>query len=172
MAKRIIRFALGLLACWFGLSSAQAARDARSRLDALEFNGLMTMGGQTTLSIYDPSTDSSMWIPVNRSSGGLRVQRFDENNNVAVVSFMGEQREFGLKDNVIVPIVVEKPMPKPKNALNVPKKSDEILKQEEQARMMVSDILEIGMKERARRKAQQEEERRKRLARLQGKNRE
>lgn len=130
------------------------AKAAPSRLDKMEFTGLLVFGGQATISLYDTKTKQSLWIPLDGAQDGISVSGFDEDNGTISVSLQGRTREIAINENKIValkrtePVVAANrrtPAP-PKKPVRV--KDDETLQKEEEARMFVSDLLSNGLQQR------------------------
>ncbi len=138
---------------------------APSRLDKMEFTGLLGFGGEITISLYDTETKESLWVPLDGAQDGISVTGFDEENGTIFVSLRGITRKIAINENEIValkrtePVVASnRPAPAaPKKPVRV--KDDETLRKEEEARSFVSNLLANGM-------AQREEFRKAREARI------
>jgi len=124
-----------------------------SKLDKMEFTGLLGIGGEVTISLYDAETKQSHWIPLDGAEDGISVSGFDEDNGTISVSLEGITREIAINENEIVTLKRTAPVrangsgaAPPKKAVAV--KDDETLIKEEEARLFVSDLLANGMKQR------------------------
>lgn len=129
------------------------AKAAPSRLDKMEFTGLLGFGGQVTISLYDTKTKQSLWIPLDGAQDGISVSGFDEDNGTISVSLQGRTREIAINENEIVALKRTAPVRASGSGTAPPKKvvavkDDETLIKEEEARLFVSDLLANGMKQR------------------------
>ena len=118
--------------------------------------------------IYDAQTKHSQWIGMGESFHGVQALNFDPENDRATVRINGMEKVLQLRQggsiassgNGLPPftLVGENPAAgtvtvlRPGGAPGAPPQTDtktiEQLHQEREARMMVSDILEIGMRQR------------------------
>ncbi len=123
---------------------------APSRLDKMEFTGLLAFGGEVTISLYDTETKESIWVPLDGSENGFSVTGFDEEKGTIAVSLDGITREIAINENEIVAVQRVEPAAAPSNAPPKPVrvKDDETLRKEEEARMFVSNLLANGMEQR------------------------
>lgn len=124
-----------------------APSEGRIRLDQLEFTGLFSIGDETTFSLYDKKNDVNLWLPEDGQEGGFSVAGFDHGKGELRVQFAGETRLISLNNNTITELKIASNR-KLKSPKKVVQKDPETLRQEEEARLMVTDLLEIGMKER------------------------
>ena len=65
------------------------AKVAPSRLDQMEFTGLMAIGSDVTISLYDSKTKESVWVPLDGSEDGFAVSGWDEADGTISVSLNG-----------------------------------------------------------------------------------
>jgi len=121
--------------------------EGKIRLDQLEFTGLFSIGGETTFSLYDKTNKLTLWLPESGQDEGFSVSGFDSRSGEVRVRFAGETRSIPLNDNIITELKVVGSSGK-KPAKKIVKKDPETVRKEEEARMLVTDLLEIGMKER------------------------
>lgn len=155
---------------------------ANSPTENLEFAGWNSVGGKTYISIFDKQAKKSRWILVGGAEGGLSVLAYDPRREQVVVKSGDLQKTLTLrKSNGVAagpapvallpaasgfaapaaPVVNSfQPPPPPSGPALEPNakppadpKPQTIARQEEEARMLVSDLLEIGM---AQRKAYEE----------------
>lgn len=127
------------------------AQVAPSRLDKMEFTGLLAFGGEVTISLYDTETKESIWVPLDGSEDGISVSGFDEEKGTISVSLQGITREIAINENEIVAVkraepAAARPAPAPPKPIRV--KDDETLRKEEEARLFVSDLLASGLQQR------------------------
>ncbi len=122
-----------------------------SRLDKLEFTGLMAFGGEVTISLYDTESKESIWVPLNGTEEGVSVTGFDEGSGTISVLIEGRTRRIPINENEIVAIKRSEPAArvpvaqatKAKKPAIV--KDPETIKKEEEARLFVSDLLASSM---------------------------
>lgn len=159
-----------------------AAAAANSPAENLEFAGWNSVGGKTYISIYDKQAKKSRWILVGGTEGGLSVLAYDPRREQVVIKSGDIQKTLTLRKSngagtgpapvallpaasgfaaPASPVVNNfQPPPPPSSAALEPTakppadpKPQTVARQEEEARMLVSDLLEIGM---AQRKAYEE----------------
>jgi hypothetical protein len=150
--------------------------------EPLEFAGVSTVGKRTDLIIYDKAAKKSRWIPLGDTVAGITAVKYDSRAETAVIRANGVEKNLTLRKgtgpiNAPVPVNVPPavatttPLPPtsgqpvalpaapaaaaatPPGAPAAPATPETIAKQEAEARMLVSDLLEIGM---AQRKAYEE----------------
>ncbi len=152
----------------FSQAGTDAAAEAKN--DPLEFAGVSIVGKKTSINLYDKQTKRSFWVDVGASSGGVSVVKYDMAHDQVTVRRNGVEKTLPLRSSsvangpaiqptgatspalvapagpVATPLPVQPPPPATTQA-----------RQEEEARMLVSDLLEIGM---AQRKAYEDAQRR------------
>lgn len=146
--------------------------------ETLEFAGVSTIGKKIDLIIYDKTAKKSRWIPLGDTVAGITALKYDPKAEVAVVRTNGVEKNLALRKgtgpvnapvpvNVPPPVAMTAPAPTGGQAVvlpgtpaastppspTTPATPEAIAKQEVEARMLVSDLLEIGM---AQRKAYEE----------------
>lgn len=145
-----------------GLASGSAAPTS-----GYELEGTMVLGSDISLCLYEVQTKRSHWIAVGESSDGVKVLSFDAAKDTAMVVIGGEQKQLVLrKPNldahkgppaamVQAPVIVPAPPPvAPPAIADMPppapasSSGEQALKEQREARMLVSDLLEIGMQQR------------------------
>lgn len=143
-------------------------------LNAIQLSGISTLGGQSMFNFVDTRNNRSFWVPLKGSANGFSVVSYDPATDTVVVDRAGRSRAVQLRQAQIVsmptptgtqpaaparaasapaPAVVRTP---DGGEIANPKTPQEIAQAETEARMMVSDLLEISMQERARQKALRE----------------
>ncbi|PTX97718.1 hypothetical protein [Opitutus sp. ER46] len=142
---------------------------AVASVEGLEFAGVTTVGKKAMINLYDTQQRRSFWVATGATAGGVTVLRYDEAHNQVVVRHNGVEKTLALRSAAVAaapatgaPVgAAALPAPQaPATALPPPPPVSQLsqARQEEEARMLVSDLLEIGMAQRrayeeARRKA-------------------
>ena len=138
--------------------------------DPLEFAGVSIVGKRTSINLYDKATKRSFWVDVGATSGGVTVVKYDSTHDQVTVKRDGVEKTLPLRAassvvngaSTLAPALAAAPVPAPAPAAPAPAtptstSSLSQARQEEEARMLVSDLLEIGM---AQRRAYEEAQRR------------
>lgn len=138
----------------------------------LEFAGVSSIGQTTMVNLYDPKTKRSFWVKEGDTASGVSVLKYDRQSDRVTVRHNGVEKTIALRAEKPVegspataaaippaPATVAAP-PSPSAPSPAPTGSTQLsqARQEEEARMLVSDLLEIGM---AQRQAYEEAQRRK-----------
>ena len=113
----------------------------------LEFSGVMSFGQQTLVSVHDLQSDKSVWIAVGDEAEGVRVVNYDPTAKEVTVLSAGVTRKLKLREAQLAGGMLIRPLPTLEQEYGRPLTVEE---EETEARMLVSDLLEIGMKERER----------------------
>jgi hypothetical protein len=162
----------------FGQETAPAATvdSGDADLNALEFSGLASILDQRSFNFTDSRTRKNFWVPLNGTENGFTVESYDEQAEQVVVRRGSRTRPIPLRKThlVAVPAVANSPhrpsqpapvavpittagAPRPPgqgvDEIKNPKTPEEVKQAEYEARMLVSDLLDISMQERARQKA-------------------
>jgi hypothetical protein len=166
---------------------------ADSPLEQLEFSGVTVIGKEIFVSVIDKKTRKGGWMPLkNEGKEGLVVESYDAKKDEVVVRLGAETKVLSLRMATVkigkalppppagppVPAAVPPPVApvlaaappaqgESAPAPAIPPKSPEVEAQEREARMLVSDLLEIGMIQRKayeQKKAAEEEAARRRAA--------
>lgn len=128
--------------------------------ETLEFAGVSVVSKQTLISLYDTKEKRGRWIPVGGKSEGIEVVSYDGAHDQVVVRQAGQLKTLVLRKpskmsatvapmmagNQATPAMV--PTPVASTTSNQPKKPLTQAQQEEEARMFVADMLDIGMQNR------------------------
>lgn len=155
-----------------GAQAAEAAKDPAPRptapavnnaaqLAGLEFAGVSMVGSKTMINLFDKQEKRSFWMEVGATSSGLTVVSYDSAHDQVLVRQGTAEKLLPLRAGSAVinggaailapsPGAVAVPAPTSTQTLSQ-------ARQEEEARMLVSDLLEIGM---VQRKAYEEAQRR------------
>jgi len=113
----------------------------------LQFAGVLSFGREVLISVYDVRTNEGVWIPVGGEAQGIRIITYDPENEEVTVLSAGVTARLKLREAQFVGVGMIKPLPTLEQEYGRPLTVEE---EETEARMLVSDLLEIGMKERAR----------------------
>ena len=113
----------------------------------LQFASVLSFGREVLISIYDVRTNEGVWIPVGGEAQGIRVITFDPTYEEVTVLSAGVTVRLKLREAQFIGAGMIKPLPTLEQEYGRPLTVEE---QETEARMLVSDLLEIGMEERAR----------------------
>jgi hypothetical protein len=136
-------------------------------LDAIDFAGVSTVGNRTMINLYDKQQKRSFWVEAGKPTGDLTVTNYDSAHDQITLKTRSGEKVLPLRPpsavvNGTAPTAapVATPAlsaPAPTGGAATPTQSLSQARQEEEARMLVSDLLEIGM---AQRKAYEEAQRR------------
>lgn len=144
------------------LPPASAAKPATAAPTDLEFTGVLLAGPQTQVCITRKQVRRSSWIRVGDSSDGIEVVSHDAPKESVVVRVGGVTHELKLKTAApmtaaapaatLRPVVAPVALPSAAGTLQAPLIDPPppvtIAEKEREARMLVSDLLEIGMQQR------------------------
>ena len=116
--------------------------------DFLEFTGVIVTGKTVLLNLTDTQAKKSFWIGIGKSDNGVEAVDYDRRQDAATLKVRGETKRLVMKQPVVVassgtsaatvPIAPVVPLPPPSTPAEA----------EREARMLVSDLLEIGMQQR------------------------
>ncbi|HEX2851858.1 MAG TPA: hypothetical protein VHO24_01375 [Opitutaceae bacterium] len=129
--------------------------------ETLEFAGVSVVSKQTLVSIYDTKDKRSRWIPVGTKSEGIEIVSYDGAHDQIVIRQAGQLTTLTLRKptkmsamvspmmagSQVTPAAMSTPTAGPA-AASQPKKPLTQAQQEEEARMFVADMLDIGMQNR------------------------
>ncbi len=132
-------------------SVTQNGADAvATSLDYLQISGVTTLGKNVLISIHDSKSKKSHWIPVGGTKAGISILNYNAKTNSVVV-------KCGKKSALLTLRIAANQGKSSITQKNKVTTLDEeygrpltVKEQETEARMLVSDLLEIGMEERAR----------------------
>ena len=130
-----------------GLAASRLAAQSAGETAPFEFNGLVVAGDRTLVCITPQPDRRSRWIAVGSQMDGIRVTSFDRDSYQVVVEQSGRSHTIALKRataGVAVPQASAPAGPLPVAAPAAPVAITEAQKEQE-ARFLVSDLLEIGM---------------------------
>lgn len=138
--------------------------------ETLELGGFSGTGQTTVVCITDIQAKRSHWIPVGSTTEGIKVLSFDAAKDQATITVGGQQKTLRMRKSTVAAagtaaagfataapaaVTPTQGVPQP------PPAPGSIAQQETEARMLVSDLLEIGIQQRkayeeAQKKADQE----------------
>lgn len=116
-------------------------------LSNLEFSGVMSFGQGTLISVHNLQTNKGVWIPLGGEEEGIRVLNYDSEAKEVTIASLGVTAVLKLREADFKGGSWIKPLPTLEQEYGRPLTVKE---EEREARMLVSDLLEIGMKERER----------------------
>jgi len=150
------------------LPSQTDSSSASTAPQSFELSGTIKASDGIKLCIYDVQAKQSHWVKVGESSNNIKVISFDTTSERAQVVINGEARSLELKKSAVssqpIPSYIQpayhrpqefSPSPTPASAAVgpvrpnfTPAQQAENAKQEQESRMLVSDLLDIGMQQR------------------------
>ncbi|RKX35381.1 MAG: hypothetical protein DRP71_03710 [Verrucomicrobia bacterium] len=113
----------------------------------LQFASVLSFGREVLISVFDVRTNEGVWIPVGEEAEGIRVITYDPENEEVTILSAGVTARLKLREAQFTAGGLIRPLPTLEQEYGRPLTVKE---QETEARMLVSDLLEIGMQERAR----------------------
>ncbi len=145
----------------FAPSGADGA-GAAGAPEAYELAGSSVVGSEVSVCIFERQAKHSEWIPVGGISNGIQVISYDTAHDRAVVAIGGSRRELTLRKAAIAALspsastsMAVVPAPEPRAAPQVASgpaptaaSPADAVKEQTEARMLVSDLLEIGVQQR------------------------
>lgn len=140
---------------------APGAAPALAQAETLEFAGVSVVGKRTLISLHDTKEKRSRWIPVGAKAEGIDVVSYDAAHEQVVLRQNGQLKTLKLRKPThmtgpVAPVMPvgygsPNPLPAPMNGppgSQPPAKPLTLAQQEEEARMFVADMLDIGMQHR------------------------
>jgi hypothetical protein len=124
--------------------------------EAYELAGSSVQGADVTVCIFERAAKHSRWIPVGGITDGIRVISFDAAHDTAMVNVGGAIKELTMRKATIAPLgsssmaVAAPPAPSiiAADAAVTPPAPQNLAQEQREARMLVSDLLEIGVQQR------------------------
>jgi hypothetical protein len=141
--------------------SGSAGSGATGTPEAYELAGSSVVGSEVSVCIFERQAKHTEWIPVGGISNGVHVISYDVAHDRAVVSIGGARRELTLRKAAIAalspsaatsmavaaaPEAPAAPQATVGSAATAP--SADPAREQTEARMLVSDLLEIGVQQR------------------------
>ena len=152
-----------------------AATAAAGPAEIYELAGISSTGKATLVCIYDGQAKRSHWIAVNATVEGIKVLAFDAARDQATIVVGGQQKILRMRNSTVasggtsavpagagtVAASVAAPPAPTQGVPQPPPAPGSVAQQETEARMLVSDLLEIGIQQRkayeeAQKKAEQD----------------
>ncbi|MEO7600206.1 MAG: hypothetical protein ABIV50_14825 [Opitutus sp.] len=145
------------------LPAANAASPSKSANAAYELAGMSVAGKATLLSILRTSDKRSIWVAVGQTVGEVTAVSYDPKTDEATIRAKGKLLTLGMKKSAVVngpaarvptgpmPVITLPANVKPPQAQPVAVAAPPVSVQEEketEARMLVTDLLEIGQEQR------------------------
>ena len=127
-----------------------------SPLDNFEFKGLLSIGGELKVNVYDKSKKQSYWLVLNEAGeDGLTVREFDESGDSIVLQSGGFSKRITLKNSEIVAMAAPRPQPTPVPNDRGPKVANQTVApaSDEEVRERMRRVAEEIRKRRAMRRA-------------------
>jgi hypothetical protein len=129
--------------------------------EAYELAGSTVQGTDISVCIFERQKKHSRWIPVGGDVDGIHVVSYDAANDTAVVTISGSRKELAMRKAVVastnasqgnrLPQVVSPPaavVTPIASAAQEPAPATTAAQDQKEARMLVSDLLEIGVQQR------------------------
>lgn len=143
-------------------------------LAALQLSGISALGPELRFNLVNPRTKKSFWVRLNGTVSGFTVTAYDQKTSAVVVEHGGSSRRITLRRPTFIaaaqPAAVQTPLKPPEpytpipdtvegvDEIKDPKTPEEIKQAEYEARMLVSDLLQISMQERERQRLLREQQ--------------
>lgn len=142
----------------FAPTAVSAATAGAPQATTHELVGILATSKQVRVGITDTATHRSFWIPVGKSAEGVEVVSCDPSGDRAVVRIGGELKTLVMHAKS-APASGGPAAPMATNFAPPPTTANakQIAEQEKEARMLVSDLLEIGIQQRKAYEAAQRE---------------
>lgn len=140
-------------------SGAAAAAAGAGAGEAYELAGSSVQGSDISVCIFERQARHSQWIPVGGIADGIHVISFDILRDKAVVAIAGSIRELTMRKATVAsqgaPVMAraapqgsEPVAPTVQIAAANPAPARSAVEEQREARMLVSDLLEIGVQQR------------------------
>ena len=144
----------------FAAVGAPAGAAEKAPAEAFELAGSSVQGSQVTVCILEREKKHSAWIPVGGDADGIHVISFDRAHDTAQVTIQGAPKQLSMQKALVASS--NAPAPARPAALRAPPHSAPVVssppeaspapssaaRDQREARMLVSDLLEIGVQQR------------------------
>ena len=137
-----------------GATTAQAGGPPES----FELAGSSVQGSNVTVCIFERQKKHSVWIPVGGDVDGVHVISYDVGHDTAVVTISGSRKELSMRKAAVVstnaggggraPQMTAMPPDMAPIAAAPGQPGGPVVQDQKEARMLVSDLLEIGVQQR------------------------
>jgi hypothetical protein len=138
--------------------SAGSGAGAGAPAEAYELSGSTIEGNEVSVLIFERQAKHSRWIPVGGDSEGVHVISFDPLTDKAVVVIAGARKELAMRKAVVAALdpsaavraapVAAPAAPQTAPIASAPAVAGSPAQEQREARMLVSDLLEIGVQQR------------------------
>jgi hypothetical protein len=140
---------------------AGAAANANSAKERWELVGISVVGPKTSVCLLDNEKSQNRWLTVGEKSGALEIVSCDPKQDTAVIKISGQTKTLSLRKASVSAAITVLPAVAPVGLVTAeatttpavapaaetsPLTEQQV--QEREARMLVSDLLEIGMQQR------------------------
>jgi hypothetical protein len=142
------------------MPSGGAAAAASGPGEAYELAGSSVEGSNVSVCIFERQAKHSQWIPVGGIADGIHVISYDAQHDKVVVAIAGSIRELGMRKATVASQgapSIARAAPAPGSepvastvqvASGSPAPARTAVEEQREARMLVSDLLEIGVQQR------------------------
>jgi len=137
------------------LPPASGNAPAQAGASAYEFAGMSVAGKATLLSIVRVRDKRSIWVPVGQTVGEITAISYDPKTDEATVRADGQLLKLSMRKSAVVsgpaarlPALPPRPDPQPAQVSIPPMPANAQEEKETEARMLVTDLLEIGQAQR------------------------
>ncbi len=143
----------------FAPAGTPAGAKAGGPPEDYELAGSSVQGSQVTICILERQKKHSEWIAVGGDSSGIHVVSYDAAHDTAVVTISGAKKQLSMHKSAVVSTnapsnlrgpVAPQPQPVFPIASSIPEAPNTTTagRDQREARMLVSDLLEIGVQQR------------------------
>jgi len=139
--------------------AGSAGAAAASSAEAYELAGSSVQGPDVLVCIFDRGAKHSDWIAVGGTAGAVHVVSYDADKDRAVVTISGARKELTLRTATVASAgaapagrqAPPSPRPAPQVVAGAPPvqgPAANAAREQQEARMLVSDLLDIGVQQR------------------------
>jgi hypothetical protein len=142
----------------FAPAGGAAALGKNAPGEAYELAGSSTQGSDVSVCIFERQKKHSEWIPVGGNVDGIHVISYDVAHDTAVVTISGARKELSMRKAVIAstnpvssgrtPQAMSMPFAPVASSPAAAVPPPGVAQDQKEARMLVSDLLEIGVQQR------------------------
>ncbi len=143
----------------FEPAGTPAGAKAGGPAEDYELAGSSVQGAQVTVCIFERQKKHSEWIPVGSEASGIRVVSYDGAHDTAVVTISGARKQLSMHKSAVIstnptngPRGPAAPLAQPAvpiaSAIPEAPNTTTAGRDQREARMLVSDLLEIGVQQR------------------------
>jgi hypothetical protein len=147
-------------------STGTGSASASAPQEAFELAGAMVQGSDVSVCIFERQKKRSQWIPVGGNSDGVQVVSYDDAHDTAIVMIAGGRKQLAMRKDTVAsttpsqlgrgPQMASAPtastgpiaVASSDSAPPFPVTAATAANDQREARMLVSDLLEIGVQQR------------------------